>query len=94
VAVHSINIGSPKPAWGKEYTYSQTYGRGLRSAKDWQEIYQGLVTCEPSKKAFAEALDLRSAHVNEVTPRTSQIFRDGLAVTAGSLPNLRFPEAA
>jgi 3',5'-cyclic AMP phosphodiesterase CpdA len=84
VAVHYIDIGSPKPAWGKEYTYSQTYGRGLRSAKDWQEMYQGLVTCEPRKKAFGEAFDLRSAHVNEVTPRTFQIFWDGLAVTVGS----------
>jgi hypothetical protein len=83
VTVHSINIGAAKPAWSREYTYSKAYGRGLRSAKDWQEMYQGLLTCEPRRKAFSQAFDLRSPHINEVTPRTFQIFWDGLAVTVG-----------
>lgn len=83
MTVHYIDIGSAQPAWDVEYTYSQTYGRGLRSAKDWQEMYQGLVTCEPRKKAFGEAFDLRSGHIDEVNKRTFSIFWDGLAVTVG-----------
>ncbi|MBI4804747.1 MAG: hypothetical protein HY795_05895 [Desulfovibrio sp.] len=68
---------------GTEYTYPHTYGRGIRSSKGWQEMYQGLVTCEPRKKAFAEAFEGRSAHDCEVTQRTFQVFWDCLAVTVG-----------
>jgi len=89
MAVHYLDIGAAKPAWDIEYKYSQTYGRGLRSAKDWQEMYQGLMTCPSRRKAFEEAFDLRSKHINEVNTRTFSIFWNALSLnveTATVLP--------
>jgi len=81
-AVHYLDIGASRPAWDVEYTYSQAYGRGLRSPRDWQEMYQELKTCPGKRKTFGEAFDLRSARIDEVNGRTFPIFWDALGVTA------------
>lgn len=85
MTTHFLDIGTASPAWAMEYRYSQTYGRGLRSAKDWQEMYQGLLACPARGKAFAEGFDLRSAHIEEVNGRTFRIFWDALSLSGGSL---------
>lgn len=80
VTVHYLGLGAAKPVWEKEYVYSRTYGRGLRTARDWQDMYLELRTCPARGAAFGEAFDVRSGHIREVTPRTFPIFWDGLAV--------------
>lgn len=82
MTVPYLDIGAAQPTWKIEYKYSQTYGRGLRSAKDWQEMYQGLLTCPGRRKAFGEAFDLRSRRINEVNNRTFPIIWNALGLTA------------
>lgn len=84
MSTHYLDIGAAAPAWATEYRYSQTYGRGLRSARDWQEMYQGLVACPARGQAFAEGFDLRSTHIDEVNGRTFGIYWDALSLNAGS----------
>lgn len=81
-----LDLGAPDPAWALEYTYSRTYGRGLRAAKDWQEMYQELLTCPQRREAFSEGFDLRSAHIREVTERTFPLVWESLGLSASS-PN-------
>ena len=88
ITVHYLDIGSAQPAWDIEYAYSQTYGRGLRSAGDWQEMYQGLLTCPARRKAFEAALVLRSTHFDEVNDRTFPIFWNALGLTADTSAQL------
>jgi hypothetical protein len=85
MSTHYLDIGAPDPAWADEYRYSQTYGRGLRSLADWQEMYQGLMACPERRKAFAQGFDLRSSHVDEVDGRTFRIFWDALSLSADAL---------
>lgn len=80
--VHYLDIGSPRPGWDVEYRYSQAYGRGLRSPRDWQEMYRELKTCQARRNIFEQAFDLRSAHIDEVNSQTFPIFWDGLGLSA------------
>jgi hypothetical protein len=80
VTVHSLGLEAAGPAWAQEYVYSRMYGRGLRTAKDWQDMYLELKTCPARGAAFGEAFDVRSGHIREVTAKTFPIFWDGLAV--------------
>jgi sphingomyelin phosphodiesterase acid-like 3 len=81
-----LDIGAASPAWATEYTYSQTYGGGLRSAKDWQAMYRGLLTCARRRQAFGEYFGLRSGRIDEVTERTFPIYWDSLGLSA-DFPN-------
>ncbi|MEF3696087.1 metallophosphoesterase [Desulfolutivibrio sp.] len=85
MTTHYLDIAAASPAWATEYQYSQTYGRGLRSATDWQEMYQGLVACPTRGQAFAQGFDLRSAHIDEVNGRTFRIFWDALSLSVDTL---------
>lgn len=81
-----LDLGATGPAWAEEYTYSRAYGRGLRAAKDWQEMYQGLLTCPGRRQAFSRGFDLRSGRIDEVNGRTFPIFWDGLSLSAEASP--------
>jgi len=81
-----LDIGAAGPAWAEEYTYSRTYGRGLRAPKDWQEMRQGLLTCPGRRQAFSQGFDLRSRRIDEVNARTFPIFWDGLSLSAQAAP--------
>jgi len=85
MTTHYLDIGAASPAWATEYQYSQTYGRGLRSATDWQEMYQGLATCSARGQAFAQGFDLRSAHIDEVNGQTFRLFWDALNLSVNPL---------
>ncbi|GFK92929.1 hypothetical protein NNJEOMEG_00757 [Fundidesulfovibrio magnetotacticus] len=80
---HYLDLGAQSPAWAEEYVWSRAYGRGLRAPKDWQEMYQELLTCPERRAAFARGFDLRSRHVREVTRRTFPVVWDSLGLSPG-----------
>jgi len=82
MTTHYLDIGESRPSWALEYEYSRTYGRGLRSAADWEETYRNLLVCPSRRKAFAESFDLRSRHIDEVTERTFPIYWKALSLRA------------
>jgi sphingomyelin phosphodiesterase acid-like 3 len=72
-----LDLGAPQPAWSVEYVYSQTYGRGLRAADDWQAMFTGLPGCPARRQAFGEHYDVKGPH-DAVTDRTFPIFWRGI----------------
>jgi len=84
MATHYLDMSVGNPAWAEEYTYSRTYGRGLRASKDWQEMYQGLLTCPERREAFELGYGLRSSKSDQITASTFPIYWDSLALNAAS----------
>ncbi len=81
VDVPYADIGRERPAWDVEYVYSRAYGRGLRAPADWQAMYAQLRDCPARGRAFAEAFDLRSQKIQEITPETFPIYWRALGLT-------------
>ncbi|MHC1713606.1 MAG: metallophosphoesterase [Solidesulfovibrio sp.] len=72
-----LDLGATRPAWAVEYVYSQTYGRGLRAADDWQAMFTGLPGCPARRQAFGDFYDVKGPH-DAVTDRTFPIFWRGV----------------
>ncbi len=71
---YTLDLQSATPTWGKEYTYSETYGHSLATPGEWLAVYGEILADPVSQAAYLDNLYQGATAESPITAANAMVF--------------------
>ncbi len=71
---YTLDLQSSAPAWSKEYDYAETYGQSLATPREWQAVYNEILTNPLIRSAYFDFMNQGATSQSAVTAANTPVY--------------------